>query len=347
MRTEFITLNEERNVTLTAYLQEVGGEFYYIKNRPAVLILPGGGYQMCSDREADPVVFPYLKAGYQAFILRYSIKKDAVWPQPLLDYEQAVTLIRENAEKWHVIPDKISVIGFSAGGHLASAAATLSVNRPNAAILGYPVTGEDAHGLAPTAPDTAAAVDQRTCPCFLFATCNDNIVPIRNSIRFMEALSRFDITFESHIYAYGPHGFSTCETAVQDRKAPVCDRVENWVQDSIGWLKDIFGDFGETGLTDPRCPAKTTANHEATLSIDCTMEKLMSVEASKAIITQLLQQMTAAGTVAQAPEGSEELNVLGLRMSLRDCLGFSQVPQEVLDHLDEQLRQIDNPDFKA
>ena len=96
MRVEQIVLNEKRNVTLTVYLQEVGGEFRNVVKRPAMLVLPGGGYQMCSDREADPVAMPYLKAGYQVFILRYSVRADAVWPNPLEDYEQAMELIRSS-----------------------------------------------------------------------------------------------------------------------------------------------------------------------------------------------------------------------------------------------------------
>ena len=71
MKTVEVTLCPERNVTLTGYLQQVGGEFRHIVRRPAVLVLPGGAYQMCSDREADPVAIAYLNAGYQAFILRY------------------------------------------------------------------------------------------------------------------------------------------------------------------------------------------------------------------------------------------------------------------------------------
>ena len=73
METERIVLNEARNVSLTAYLQPVGGEFNGIGERPAVLVVPGGGYRYCSDREADPVALAYLKAGYHAFILRYSL----------------------------------------------------------------------------------------------------------------------------------------------------------------------------------------------------------------------------------------------------------------------------------
>lgn len=138
MEKEVMILNEERNVSLTAYLQGVEGEFGNIPKRPGILVLPGGGYQMCSDREADPVAFPYLKAGYQVFVLRYSVKKDALWPQPLEDYDAAMDLIRSRAQEWKLYPDKIAVIGFSAGGHLAGAAATMAKNRPAAAILGMP-----------------------------------------------------------------------------------------------------------------------------------------------------------------------------------------------------------------
>ena len=86
MRTEKITLNEERNVTLTAYLQETGGRFAYISARPGMLIIPGGGYQYCSEREADPPAMAFLKAGFQVFILNYSIGKDARWPNPLVNH---------------------------------------------------------------------------------------------------------------------------------------------------------------------------------------------------------------------------------------------------------------------
>ena len=70
MKIESMVLNEARNVTLTAYIQSVGGEFGGITRRPAVLIIPGGGYHFCSDREAEPVALPYLKAGYSTAALR-------------------------------------------------------------------------------------------------------------------------------------------------------------------------------------------------------------------------------------------------------------------------------------
>lgn len=251
MEIEKIVLNETRNVTLTAYLLEVGGEFVNIEKRPAMIVLPGGGYESCSAREADPVALTYLKAGFQVFVLNYSVKEYGDWPNPLEDYEAAMAMIRDKAEMWHVYADKIAVIGFSAGGHLAAAAATMSQNRPNAAILGYPLTGTDVKQYCSNAPDTVVAVDERTCPCFIFASRTDNVVSVSNSVQMMDALVKAGVAFESHIYAYGPHGFSTCDSSVRVPSLSFCRRIPNWVEDSIGWLKELFGDFAEQGLSEP------------------------------------------------------------------------------------------------
>lgn len=344
MRVEQIVLNEKRNVTLTVYLQEVGGEFRNVVKRPAMLVLPGGGYQMCSDREADPVAMPYLKAGYQVFILRYSVRADAVWPNPLEDYEQAMELIRSRAEEWNLYADKVAVIGFSAGGHLAAAAATMAKNRPNAAILGYAVTSEDVKGCNKTAPDTICEVDFDTCPCFLFATRTDNIVPIANSIRFMEALDQYGIAFESHIYSHGPHGFSTCDTSVQHKDTVISSRVPNWVADSISWLKDVFGDYGDGEMTKPVCPVHVNGDHEPFLSVDCTFGRLMSNPQSKAILDVLMAQMQKAGSQAAETgmEMNEDMAAMVNKMTLRDMLAFGNTPVSIIEQLDEQLKQIPN-----
>lgn len=319
-------------MSVTAYTQAVGAPFSNIPKRPAILILPGGGYQYCSDREADPVAFPYLKAGYQTFILRYSVASDAVWPTPLEDYEQAMELIRSKADEWNVYPDKIAVIGFSAGGHLAAAAATMSRNRPNAAILGYAVAGEDVRGCNPTAPDTTDHVDGKTCPCFLFATRTDEVVPIENSLRFMAALTKAGIAFESHIYAYGPHGFSTCDSSVHDMRTPICSRVPNWVGDSIGWLRDVLGDFGDGCMTEPRCKPYVNGDWEDTLSVECTIGHLLGNETAREVLQELVIQLEVMGDQAQMMH----------KMTLRGLYGFMKVPQEDIENLDRQLRKIAN-----
>ena len=329
---ETLVLNPQRNVTLTAYIQEVGGSFSYIPKRPAILVIPGGGYQYCSNRESDPVALAYLKAGFQAFVLRYSVGSHAVWPNPLEDYEQAMELIRAKADQWNLYPDKVAVIGFSAGGHLAAAAATMSRNRPNAAILGYAVT-EDVTGCNPTAPDPVAAVDRNTCPCFIFATRTDEIVPVENSVNFMSAMIRAGISFESHIYSYGPHGFSTCETAVFETSRLHSDRVPNWVEDSIGWLKEILGDFGDGEMTAPKCKPYVSDDFAETLSVDCTIGHLLKNESARLVLKDL---------VAQAEQfGAEQAPLFG-KMTPRGLYGFMKVPKEVIEALDAQLKKIKN-----
>lgn len=253
MRTEKLVLSESRGVNLTAYLQDVGGEFNYVTRRPAILIVPGGGYVWCSAREADPVAFPYLQAGFQVFILRYSIGENAVWPTPLEDFEWAMETIRSHADQWDLYPDKVAAIGFSAGGHLTACAASMAKHRPNAVILGYPVTLENTvRKYSATAPDAVAAVSSSTPPCFLFATRDDQEVPVENTLAMAAALDKAGASFECHIYAYGPHGSSTGDSSIQLNDGSLCRRVPDWVRDSIGWLRDVLGDFGPDGITHSR-----------------------------------------------------------------------------------------------
>lgn len=245
MKSLCITLNEERNVTLTAYLQTVEGYSAYVEKRPAMIVLPGGGYEYCSDREADPVAFKYLSVGYQVFILRYSVGSSKTWDNPLNDYEKAYELILENCDEWHVDVSRIAVIGFSAGGHLACACATMAKNRPAACIVGYPVvTSETTAIYNPTAPGIPELVDESTCPFFIFSSRTDTTVPIENTLQLATALTKMGIPYEMHIYAYANHGFTTCESCVQQR-AWICNRTPSWVSDSIEWLKDTIGDFND------------------------------------------------------------------------------------------------------
>lgn len=350
MKTEVIMLNKERNVSLTSYIQDVEGEFSNIPKRPAVLILPGGGYQMCSEREADPVAMPYLKAGYHAFVLRYSLREHAVWPNPLNDYDEAMALIRKNKEKWKVYEDKIAVIGFSAGGHLAASAATMSVNRPNAAILGYPVINEEnAHIWEKTAPDTVSTVDRKTCPCFVFATRTDSTVPVENSLQFVMALAKHNISFESHIYAYGPHGFSTADESVLAPETQICNRAPHWVSDSIEWLKDMFGAFGNGSMTEPAIGRYANGNSDDCLSVDCTMGYLLQNEQAGAIIGAMMVQVGQAENHAQqeqdqmaAAMSPEAQQAMMKNMTLREMLQYAQLPVEMIEQINTQLNSIPN-----
>lgn len=133
------------------YLLHNSAEFQTDQKRPLVVVCPGGGYFFTSDREAEPIALRFLAHGFHTVVLRYTV--NTLFPQPMLDLAQTLSMIRQHADEWHVNPDQISVCGFSAGGHLASAMGvfwdkpflyeTLGVAaeqiKPNALILGYPV----------------------------------------------------------------------------------------------------------------------------------------------------------------------------------------------------------------
>jgi acetyl esterase/lipase len=140
---------DDPDIYMTTYLSELGGA-----PRDAMLILPGGGYEvMCAEHEGEPVALAYMNEGCNAFVLRYSIKEKATFPRPLCDVSLAVSYIRAHAKEFNINPNRIFVVGFSAGGHLA---ATLGVmwdlpevreltgiaygeNKPAGVILGYPL----------------------------------------------------------------------------------------------------------------------------------------------------------------------------------------------------------------
>lgn len=343
MKLEIITLNRERSVTLTAMFQVVGGEFRGVSKRPAVLVIPGGGYQFCSDREADPVAAAYLKAGYHVFILRYSVGGDAVWPHPLEDYEQAMEYIDKHAEEWHVFRDKIAVVGFSAGGHLAGAAATMAKRRPAAAILGYAVLRADtAHELGEDKPSIVEAVDKNTCPCFLFSSRADTVVPIQNTLDMMNALNRFQTSFECHIYPYGPHGFSTGDPSVQGLESIFPQRGSNWVDDSIAFLRDLFGNFGSQGMTEPVLRSHVNDDALAWLSLDCSIARIFGNPEARRVLASTITKMREQITPF-SPEMSFEdmIGVLG-KMTLRELLAERSIDTERFEELNAALHKVPN-----
>lgn len=339
--TEKIVLNEERNVILTTMLQAVNGEFCKINSRPAILILPGGGYGMCSDREAEVIAYSYLQAGYHAFVLRYSVENHRTWPNPLNDYEQAMELIRGKSEEWNILADKIAVIGFSAGGHLAACAATMAKNRPNAVILGYAALEQDiASACQPGTdiPSPTAYVDGKTPPCFLFAARDDKVVPVHNTVNFMSALTQYGIQFESHIYAYGGHGFGTGDACIAG--TDLCRRVSNWTKDSVGWLEDIFGQLTPNGMGESVCRPKIHDDSEEMLSVDCTFGHLRKQVTAQKLLTDVY---TALDGVIQTQFGGSSLilDALGV-FTLREFMKMLGQDDEAIRKLDEQLRQIPN-----
>lgn len=113
------------DVWMDTYILEDSAQYNTGCARPAVLVLPGGGYTFTSDREAEFIALEFNTMGYHAFVLRYSVGAAALVPAPILEGFWAIATIRDHAQEWHVDPDKLAVCGFSAGGHLAAGLMTM------------------------------------------------------------------------------------------------------------------------------------------------------------------------------------------------------------------------------
>lgn len=339
MRQETILLNEARNVTLTAYIQEAGGEFQFPK-RPAILVMPGGGYAMCSDREADPVAMAYLKAGFQAFVLRYSTGAYKAWPNPLNDYEQAMELIKDNADEWNLDVGRIATVGFSAGGHLCACAATIAKNKPAAAILVYPAILKDICDMCqPGMPYPHEHVTAATSPCFLVAARDDRTVDIKNSLMMQLALAENGVPFESHIYSYGGHGFSTAEDHIIN--SSVSDRVPNWVADSIGWLKEMMGSLTAKGFTEPNMAVCLNGDSAPILSVACTLNHIRKQSEEVQEIMKPLYDGMKAVAAARGYSVDGLVAAVGGN-TVRELLEMLQVNETIIQDIDKVLHGMIN-----
>lgn len=254
--------------TLTAYILNEKCKDAGIK-RPAVIICPGGGYVMTSEREAEPVAMHYLAGGCHAFILRYSCAP-AVFPTAMLELAKAVQIVREHADEWHVDENKIIVSGFSAGGHLAASLSVFwdrdfvrealgvpnELIKPNGSILCYPVitSGKFAHRgsfsnvLAEKEHDEdllellslEKQVSESTPPTFLWHTWTDGSVPVENSLFYVQALKEKGVSAEIHIYPNGGHGISLAneETSTNDA-AHIIPECQNWIKKAVDWVNRL------------------------------------------------------------------------------------------------------------
>lgn len=234
-------------------------------SRPAVVVVPGGAYWMVSKREAEPVATYFLHKGFQVFCLNYLCKPDGVkYPEQLYELAASVDFVRKNADKFHVNPEKIFCVGFSAGGHLTANLAVeyqkankaLSVNcKPTAVGLCYPVISADGghvdsfnnllNGYSESEKATLIEnlkldkrVDKDTPPAFIWTTSADNCVPSVNSLMYAQALALNNIKYELHVYPDGHHGLSTCSEEV-NAPAPFLKKNSQWLTDCADFFKSI------------------------------------------------------------------------------------------------------------
>lgn len=282
---ETINLSEDGRVTLTSYIHDVSlndmsadeawnpekrpFNGFQIANRPAIIVCPGGGFQILSDREAEPVALTFMKEGFNTFVLRYSIGEYSAFPNPLDDISKAIWVIRSHAEEWDLNPDAISIMGFSAGASVCAMSATewnmpglcdrLGIpeggNKPNAAIIGYgPVLVEEAMEdssnvsvgaiLKENPPQLSAVnyVGPHCPPAFIWHTRYDPLVSPANALALASAYQKADLKYELHIYTEGTHGLSV-NNDLSDYRAGGTIRpltAHTWVDLCTVWLKRLF-----------------------------------------------------------------------------------------------------------
>ena len=230
-----------------------------------IVVVPGGGYQhLAIGHEGSEIAEKLNETGIAAFVLKYRLPSDETMVDktigPLQDAQRAIQLVRLNAGKWGVDTGRVGIIGFSAGGHLASTAGThfnkvridnpnnISL-RPDFMILMYPVISfadsichrgsrENLIGKHPSEDlvreySNELQVTPATPPTFLVQAEDDKVVPVANSIRFYEALQRNKVPAEMHLYPHGGHGFGLHNNTTRDQWF---DRLKTWLEDN-GWLK--------------------------------------------------------------------------------------------------------------
>ncbi len=241
--------------TITPYLPEK-------PNGTAVIVFPGGGYSgTAGDHEGRQVAEALNACGITAFVVKYRIPDDRYCVDksmaPLQDAQQAIRTVRKNAAKWKVSPDKIGIIGFSAGGHLAATAAThfnfkadaeekdTTSVRPDFAALIYPVISfSDPIGHAGSRaallgehPDEEQIlffsnelhVTKQSPPAFLVHAGDDGGVQVENSLAYYQACLRNGVPAEMHLYARGGHGFGLHNPTTEDK----------WLERMVNWLKTL------------------------------------------------------------------------------------------------------------
>ena len=232
--------------------------------RPCMIVCPGGGYGFISQREAEPIALQFLPQGYNVFTITYSIAPHR-FPTQLCEVAALMELIYKNADEWNCDTEKIAIIGFSAGGHLAAHYSTMfdckevrevfpESKSVNASVLCYPVISvvgghigsfHNLIGKQDISPEETEYfsceknVKDTTPPAFIWHTAEDTCVPVKNSLMYAGALSEHKVPFELHIYPFGAHGLSTCDGQTLDCVDKKQEHVKAWLESLEKWLKSM------------------------------------------------------------------------------------------------------------
>ena len=258
------SLNTE--ATLEFYQIEVNTDGV-VEKKPTLLILPGGGYHYCSDREAEPVAFRFASEGFNCFVLRYTTMTK--YPAPQLDVVAAMDYIKNHYEEYDLMDKDISLVGFSAGGHLAASvgayykelAEQLSINidnaRPFALILGYAVISNTISNTHQRTFEIMTGGDEKMLdkmsiekhitkdfpPTYIFTTKTDTVVNPENSQILYETLKKANIPTQFDLFETGIHGGSIYSYRVYDayiRDNPEVRKNAIWVNSATDFIFNLI-----------------------------------------------------------------------------------------------------------
>lgn len=256
--------DNDKNVYLEVFAAEKAGDYV----RRAILILPGGAYSsIASEREGEPIALAFMPYGYNAFVLHYSVNKEP-FPIQLIQASKAVKHIRDNAKEYNIDAEKVFVVGFSAGGHLAATLGTMwdkkeiydyiemeyGYNKPTGMMLIYPVISSKYHMgsfknlLMEEQPSSEMLemvnienhINKNSSPAYIIHTSNDTAVNVKNSLVLADKMATLGIQFELHIYPDAPHGvalgndITKCGVEKWSNQA-----IAKWIENAVEWAKSI------------------------------------------------------------------------------------------------------------
>ncbi|MDC7125223.1 MAG: alpha/beta hydrolase [Spirochaetales bacterium] len=263
-------LIENTNTVLTAYLSDEENLDSSGGKHPAMIVCPGGGYQLIAGIEGEPVALAYKNAGYKVFVLNYSVGIENPFPTAVQELATAISLVRKNAESWGIDSDDISLTGFSAGGHLSLSLASFMYDKviteelglstedikPNNLVLGYPSVTLSTKRT--TEPGIAEILSGKLNPSeeekkrfnlmnkihkdiprtFIWGTAEDNIIPATDYLELTSNLYSLGVDCEFHFYQKGGHAMSLGTTEVRSDVDVARLHIDTWFNMALKWLKE-------------------------------------------------------------------------------------------------------------
>lgn len=260
------------SASLFSYVPSEAPKLGYKGKRPAILILPGGGYNITYEGEAEPIALKFCAEGICSFVLHYATKPSGeIFPTALCEALIAVSKIRENAEKYGIDKNNISVLGFSAGGHLCASCGTMfndpcleeylgksrEIYKANKMILCYPVitadenyahkgsfgnlAGKNYSELTEEEKEMLSCekrVTESTPPAMIWTTAEDSCVSPQNSLLMAKALADKKVPFELYIYPHGDHGLCSADHTTLEIQYKSTLECSEWTSKAVRFIYD-------------------------------------------------------------------------------------------------------------